>query len=243
MVKYAILSDLHGNLQALQAVLEDMKGFDLAGVILLGDLIDYGMQSNEVVDCIRGEFPYDVICSLWGNHERAILLSDFTRFSSQRGVDSAKYTAGQLREDTREYLDRALIREGLFAFTLEGKRCLAVHGSLEDPYWKAITPDRLRGDYANYDMVLSGHSHYSHMFTKFYDADDPVMRNKHAVTFINPGSVGQPRNHHPEAQYAVLDMQTMAVDMRSVPYDRAAAMAMYGDNVDLFYRDRLWTGV
>ena len=81
------------------------------------------------------------------------------------------------------------------------------------------------------------------MFTRFYDHADPERRNKHAVLFINPGSVGQPRNHNPAAQYALLDTRTMAVVLRAVPYDVEAAMASYDGSVDDFYRARLKTGV
>ena len=69
------------------------------------------------------------------------------------------------------------------------------------------------------------------------------MRNRRGVMFINPGSIGLPRNHHPEAQYAVLDMDTLAVHLRSVPYDIEKAMSYYKDHVDFFYRDRLKKGI
>ena len=69
------------------------------------------------------------------------------------------------------------------------------------------------------------------------------MRNKHAVLFINPGSVGQPRNHHAEAQYAIVDTDTKAVNMRSVKYDVEKAMNFFGNDVDRFYRDRLKNGI
>ena len=124
-----------------------------------------------------------------------------------------------------------------------GRKALAVHGSLEDRYWKAVGPENVRGDYSSYDVVFSGHSHYTHMFTRFYDHADPERRNKHAVLFINPGSVGQPRNHNPAAQYALLDIRTMTVVLRAVPYDVEAAMASYDGSVDDFYRARLKTGV
>ena len=242
---YAVLSDLHGNLFAFKQVLQDMKQFDIEAVILLGDLVDYGMQSNEVVSLIRDRdaFPYDILCNLRGNHEQAILCEDYTRFSSERGVESAKHTAKQLTSETWCYLERDLTPEGKLEFALDGKRCLAVHGSLEDPYWKAIAPDNVRGDYAAYDVVFSGHSHYAHVFTKFYEADDPLRRGKHAVLFINPGSVGQPRDHIPQARYALWDTDTMTVSLRAVPYDIQAAMAIYDGSVDTFYRDRLQYGV
>lgn len=240
---YAVLSDIHGNMYALQKALEDLKQFDIESVLLLGDLIDYGMQSNEVVECIRDSFPYNVCCNIWGNHERAIMLNDFTRFSSLRGTECAKHTASLLREDVRAYLRDNMKHEGILEMTLHSKKCLMVHGSLEDPYWKSIMPDNVRGDYSAYDVVISGHSHYSHAFTKFYDSEDPKRRNKHAVWFINPGSVGQPRNHNPNAQYALLNAEDGTVILRAVPYEVKKTMALYDSSVDAFYQQRLLIGV
>lgn len=240
---YAVLSDIHGNMPAMERVVEDMQSFDIEGVILLGDLIDYGMQSNEVVEYIRLRFQGKIICNIWGNHERAILTGDFGRFSSQRGVECARHTATLLSLETRQYLDEELAHEGSCGVELGGRKVLAVHGSLEDRHWKAVDPANVRGDYSPYDIVLSGHSHYSHMFTRFYGSDDPERRNRHAVLFLNPGSVGQPRNHNPAAQYALLDVRTGAVGLRAVPYDVGAAMAAYDGSVDDFYRARLKFGV
>ena len=128
-------------------------------------------------------------------------------------------------------------------FTLDGKRCLAVHASLDDVFWKAVMPDNVRGDYKDFDIVFSGHSHYPHTFAKFYETCDPKRRNKHAALFVNPGSVGQPRNHDPQAQYAIFDSQTQSVMMRRVKYPVDKAMSLYDGSVDDFYRARLEYGV
>ena len=241
MSKYAILSDIHGNLFALDEVVNDFDDIDY--IILLGDLIDYGMQSNEVVEFIKVNLSSKIICNIWGNHEKAILKEDFNHFSSQRGVDSAKFTSSQLTEEVKNYLNNELVQEGKLEFKLDDKKVLAVHGSLNDNYWKAIFPDNLNGDYLDYDIVLSGHSHYPHIFHKFYDVDDPQMRNKKSVLFINPGSVGQPRNHNSNAQYAVLDSETMSIELRSVRYPKHKAMNLYDGRIDDFYRKRLENGV
>ena len=240
---YAVLSDIHGNLYALESVIIDMEKYPVDGIILLGDLIDYGMQSNEVVEHIKEKLTDKVICNIWGNHEHAILTDDFSHFSSQRGVDSARYTKGQLSDKARDFLEKMLIHEGEAELEIGGKRVLAVHASLEDPYWKAIAPDNVRGDYSKYDLVISGHSHLSHFFTKFYDSDDPKRRNRHVVHFLNPGSVGQPRDHDPNAKYALIDIDTGSVLFRSVPYDIEAAMSLFDGSVDDFYRERLEFGV
>lgn len=241
MSKYAILSDIHGNLFALEEVINDLK--DIDSIILLGDLIDYGMQSNEVVEYIKDNLSSKIICNIWGNHENAILTEDYNHFSSKRGVESAKFTNSQLTDDSKDYLNDELIHEGKYEFEIDEKRVLAIHGSLTDYYWKAIFPDNLNGDYSEYDIVLSAHSHYPHAFQKFYEADNPEMRNRKSVLFINPGSVGQPRNHNPNAQYAVLDSQTMGVELKSVEYPKDKAMDLFDGSVDDFYRKRLENGV
>jgi putative phosphoesterase len=241
MSRIAILSDIHGNLFALEKVIDDFK--DIDSIILLGDLIDYGMQSNEVVEFIRDNLSPKIICNIWGNHEKVILTEDFNHFSSQRGVDSAKFTLLQLTNDSKDYLNSKLTKEGKFEFELNRKKVLAVHGSLDDYYWKSIFSDNLNGDYSNYDIVLSGHSHYPHVFQKFYEADNPELRNKKSVLFLNPGSVGQPRNHNPNAQYAVLDTKTMEIELKSVEYPKNKAMELFDGNVDDFYRKRLERGI
>ena len=243
MSKYAILSDIHGNLFALNEVCNDINNQEIDSIILLGDLIDYGMQSNEVIDFIKENFSSKIICNIWGNHEKAILTKDFNHFSSSRGVESAKFTDSILTDDSKDYLSNELIHDGRFEFELDGKKVLAVHGSLNDYYWKAIFPDNLNGDYVDYDIVLSGHSHYPHVFQKFYEFENPDFRNKKSVLFINPGSVGQPRNHNPNAQYAILDTDSMGVDLRYIEYPKNKAMALYDGSIDEFYKKRLENGI
>lgn len=240
-MKLMILSDIHGNLTALDRVLTDAEVFRPDALALLGDLIDYGMRSNEVVERIR-KIDLPVVCSVWGNHEQSILTEDYTRFSSPRGAESARHTAAGLTQETRAFLDTIPGKCGMMKFTWEGYSFLALHGSLTDPYWKSILPEGDKDGYEIFDYVLSGHSHLPHVFAHFYEANDPVMRNKKRTVFINPGSVGQPRNHDPRAQYAILDMEE-GVSLRSVPYDVAAEQALFTDAVDAFYRERLEKGV
>lgn len=238
----ALLSDVHGNFPALKAVMKDLKLQSAEKILFLGDLIDYGQQSNEVVEFIQ-QIDIPIICNLWGNHENAILQEDFSRFSSKRGVDSARYTLTVLSARTINYLETNCVQTGSEEFEIDGKKCLAVHGSLDDTFWKGIFPDDLRGDYHNYDFVFSGHTHYAHCFTKFYESNDSSMRNKKAVMFVNPGSVGQPRNHNPNAQYALVDTKNWSVFLRAVQYDVDAAMNLFHGQVDDFYRARLAKGV
>ena len=151
---YAVLSDIHGNMYAFHKVLEDMKSFDIDGVIILGDLIDYGMQSNEVVDYLSHKFYYKIICNIWGNHERAIMLEDFSGFSSARGCECAKYTASILSLATKNYLNTSMNKDGKQEFEIFGKKCLAVHGSLDDYFWKSIFSDNVHGNIVHWMPII-----------------------------------------------------------------------------------------
>lgn len=241
-MKFAVLSDLHGNLTALDAVLRRVSDFKLDGIMLLGDLIDYGPHSNEVIEAIRA-LSGNVVCNLWGNHEMAILRNKFERFSSQRGVDSAKYTASKLSEESKSYIETNMRESAVLEFSVSGKKCLAVHGSLQDAYWKSIFPTDALEEYEKYDYVFSGHSHLPHYFERYYKTDNPKLRNKKKTVFINPGSVGQPRNQNNNAQFAVIDFDTEEVIFPKVKYDIVSEQKSFSEEVDAFYKERLTEGV
>ena len=246
--KYLIISDIHGNLSAYNAVISDCSCETFKGIIILGDLIDYGMRSNEIIERIssaeKKEWNGKILANIWGNHERLIIHKDLDRLSSDRGRDIARYTARQLSGVSVDYVSNSMENAGKKVFDIDGCRCLAVHGSLYDHYWKSVFPGESGEEYAGFDFVFSGHSHYSHCFTSFYDVDNPDMRNKKAVVFINPGSVGQPRNHNPYAQYAVLSLPSKRVELRAVEYDIGYEQSLYNNkDVDTFYCDRLKNGV
>lgn len=242
-MKIALMSDIHGNLEALRNSLLFMKGkWPSCSIIFLGDLIDYGQHSNEVIAEIR-RLPFQIVCNIRGNHEDAVIRDDYVRFSSDRGRECARHTRNLLNRDSWQYITEAMSNSGCAKFEISGKKCLAVHGSLEDIYWKSIQPGLDLSAYREYDYVFSGHSHLPHFFEAFFDADDPAHRNKKKTVFINPGSVGQPRNHNPRAQFAVLDIETGAVDMVKVSYDVEKEQAAFNGKVDEFYKERLAKGI
>ena len=238
-----IISDIHGNRSAFQEVLgQAERRHKITSCILLGDLIDYGMHSNEVIKMAR-TLPYKVLCSLRGNHEEAVIRGEYSRFSSDRGRRSARYTKSVLTSDSWDYISREMEQGGKKEFELNGKKCLAVHGSLEDEYWKSIRPEDDLSAYSGYDYVFSGHSHLPHYFEKYYPCDDLRHRNKKKTIFINPGSVGQPRNLNQMAQFALLDTETEQVIFEKEKYDVGLEQSSYYGQVDDFYRERLEWGI
>lgn len=242
-MKILVMSDIHGNKQALKAVIDKVKvECGVKGCLLLGDNIDYGMHSNEVISTLK-YLPFPVLCNICGNHEDAILSSNYERFSSKRGSDSAQYTKSVLSEESWDYIQKEQQSSGVMEFECFGRKCLAVHGSLEDHFWKSIKPGDLLIGYEKYDYVFSGHSHQPHFFEKYYEADNPVRRNMKKTIFINPGSVGQPRNHNPMAQYVILNVETEDVQFCKAEYDIEKEQNTFNDKIDVFYRDRLAVGV
>lgn len=245
--KFVVLSDIHANLSALKAVIQDFKDkYSPDGVILLGDLINYGMRPNEVISEIKLlslEFP--IICNLHGNHERALIDSEqLPRFSSERGRTILEYTKRVLTRDSFEYVYNQMEIEGYSELLIHGCSILCVHGSLRDVYWGKLSPESMKdGEYARYDYVLSGHSHIPHHVEMFYSGGLPELRGKKRTVFLNPGSVGQPRNQNPSAQYLYWDMEAGLFHQNSVNYDIELEQSLYTDEVDVFYRDRLFKGI
>lgn len=242
-MKILIMSDIHGNQEAFKAVVDRAAQIkNIKACILLGDMIDYGMHSNEVIQMAKS-LPYPIICNICGNHENAVLMDDYSRFSSERGRNSAQYTKSILNHASWDFLHDEMKACGFYEFACDGKKCLAVHGSLADKYWKSIKPEDLLPEYMQYDYVFSGHSHLPHFVEKYYDCDDVQHRNKKKVIFINPGSVGQPRNLNNMAQFVVLDMKEELVMFEKVRYNIKLEQASYNGQVDEFYCERLEWGV
>lgn len=241
-MKILLLSDIHGNLNALNAVLEKTDGYKLDGCISAGDLIDYGMHSNEVIDIFR-YLKYPILCNVYGNHEAAIMSDDYARFSSDRGRECARYTKSVLNDSSIEFIKSRMSADGKCEIDIDGKKCLVVHGSLSDVYWKSIAPSDDLSEYSRYDYVFSGHSHLPHYFERYYATDRPTTRNKKKTVFVNPGSVGQPRNLNNRAQYAVIDFETEEIRFEKVDYDIEGEQLAYNGQVDRFYQTRLKQGV
>jgi len=242
-MRLALLSDIHANVSALSAVLAEAEKRHVEKFVLLGDLVNYGMRPNEIVDMIRN-LDDRFVAKIWGNHEKAVMDNDTARFATDRGRAILHYTQSKLTQASIDFINGKMNRDGICILLIDGKKFLLVHGILGDPYWGKFTPAELsREDYAEFDYVLTAHSHVCHYFEVLFKADSPETRNKKKTIFINPGSVGQPRNINPCAQFGILDTETTEYEHICVPYDIKAEQGLYTDEVDLFYRDRLTLGI
>lgn len=240
-MRILILADVHANLSAFQAVISSAMQYRPDSAVFLGDLIDYGMRPNEVIAQME-RLPFPVLCALRGNHEHALLNQDMSRFSSARGIAMSQYTQSQLSTHSRNYISN-LDTRGYAEIGVDGKRILLVHGDMNDPFWGKLAPDGAGEMYQPYDVVLSGHTHRPHYFERYHPAPDSPYRGEKKTIFINPGSVGQPRNHNPLAQYAIFDTQTGEATLAACPYNIREEQALYPPELPAFYKERLALGI
>ncbi len=235
-MRIAVLSDIHANLTALKSVLTHCRqNYNDVKIIQLGDFIDYGMRPNEVISELVN-IRNNIIVNIKGNHERALLGYETDRFSCTRGLDANNYTKTILNENSLDFINKTT--NDFVELDLSGKKILCIHGDLTDIYWGKMTDDEIKNPvYEKYDIVLSAHTHISALKTV-------INSNKtHKTLFINSGSVGQPRNLNPNAQYCVIDLDSLSVFFHSIPYDIETEQNLYSGQINDYYKIRLRKGV
>ena len=98
--------------------------------------------------------------NLWGNHEKAVMDMELTRFSSDRGRTMLKYTASKLTAENKAYIQNNMSDNGCKELELNELKILTIHGNIDDPFWGKLILDTSNDiRYSTYDIVLSGHIH------------------------------------------------------------------------------------
>lgn len=164
MSRILIMSDIHGNLSALNKIWKTEEIEEFEGIVLLGDLIDYGPHSNEVVEKLKCLPKHKILVNIWGNHEKAVVDGDDSRFSSERGKKCAAHTRKTLTKQTMQYLENEMDESGHMEFELAGKKCLAVHGSADDFFWKSISHGEDQDEYKKIRLCLFWTFSYPSLF-------------------------------------------------------------------------------
>jgi predicted phosphodiesterase len=221
-MRCAILSDVHGNLDALEAVLADAQGGQGVDQLwCLGDLVGYGPQPNECVALLRER---GALC-VAGNHDWAATGKMDTADFNPEAMEAAQWTGGQLSGEHRDFLNglpETLQVGEAGEFTL-------VHGSPREPIWEYLTHisvARLNYDYFQTPYCLVGHTHVPLIFqrpladerppqfrTIVPAQDAPLALDAHRL-IVNPGSVGQPRDGNPQAAYMLYEAEPASATRR-----------------------------
>ena len=215
-MRIAVVSDVHANLPALEAVIEAVGRVDAWWHC--GDVVDYGPHPDEVVARLRGLGAQGVL----GNHDAAALGSSVIEWFNPFAQTACLWTRDRISAETRAWL-----AELPQTATIEG--WALVHGSFRDPLEEYVT----RGSQAAASMsvcgarlALHGHTHVPRAWRKAGGgAEDLPLTAGRSLTlgddtwFLNPGSVGQPRDRDPRAAALMLDTDAGVATLLRVPYD------------------------
>ena len=250
----ALISDIHGNMEALKAVLEDIRQHEVTEIYCLGDIIGYGPNPRECIDLVM-KCPVVIL----GNHDQGAMFDpDGFNPPAERAIF---WTRSQLESPT----ESTEAKEARWYFLAERPRifrengCLYVHGSARNPLNEYVFPEdiynhrKMNRIYALVDRVcFQGHTHVPGVFVEnpgeesyqFFSPDE--MNYQHKLdgrkTLVNVGSVGQPRDGDWRACYVLFDGET--IYYRRVEYDINTTIQKIYDTPDLdnFLGDRLRDG-
>lgn len=214
-MRVALLSDIHANLPALEAVLDALVPYD--AVWQLGDCVGYGPEPDAVVERLRSEGAIGIR----GNHEAAALGQIDVAWFNEDARTAIAWTAAHLSAATRAWLAALPERRVEGGFTL-------VHGSPRDPTWEYVHSApvaRANLSVLTTSHALLGHTHEPRVFREddgrvetLAPGHDSVLELDARRALINPGSVGQPRDGDPRASAALLDTEARTVRWVRVPY-------------------------
>jgi diadenosine tetraphosphatase ApaH/serine/threonine PP2A family protein phosphatase len=226
---FAIISDIHANIDALEAVLADIEQWPCRGIFCLGDIVGYGPEPAACVQRVMDACAVSVL----GNHEAMLFLAD------QFGPEEMGATVGdpltlafhQLSEEQMKWLRDLPISANLDPIILS-------HTSLHEPphfHYLDCKEEAARHFAAQTTFVsFQGHTHVPVIwenkkgkFSCFHPLDKPVLLDATSRYAINVGSVGQPRDKDPRASYALYDYENRLLLHRRVEYDIARAQARF----------------
>jgi len=229
-MKVAFISDIHSNIEALSAVMEDIKSQRIEKIICCGDIVGYNANPNECCFTIKSLG----IKTVMGNHDFAgSSLKDLNKFNDYAKA-SLEWTNKVLKKEYKEFLLKLpkTYKEKIGEFDL-----FVVHGSPSDPLYEYVFPQTSDYDLKNFlektksDIIVVGHTHI------------PFVKRYGRKLFINCGSVGQPRDSDPRACYCIIDFETLRVELRKVKYDiDSAAKKVITSGLPRYLAERLYLG-
>jgi diadenosine tetraphosphatase ApaH/serine/threonine PP2A family protein phosphatase len=218
-MRVAVVSDIHSNLHALEAVLAAIDAEAPEEVWCLGDLVGYGPRPNECCAALAERVD---VC-LAGNHDLGVIGTiDLAEFGGEAGI-AARWTRDVLEPEARgllEPLEPLATAHGVALY----------HGSARDPVWEYVLTDEAALatlGLAGSPLVLVGHSHVALRVVRSGDGEldgglaaaGTELELDGAQALLNPGSVGQPRDGDPRAAYLLLDLDARRASFRRVEYD------------------------
>ena len=241
-MKTAIISDIHGNLEALTAVLSDIDQTNITKIICLGDCIGYGPESEEVlVEMRRRNIP-----TIIGNHEMAVCDSRYLNWFNPHAQMSVKKAIATLSDDSVEMIKN-------LPTSIVAEACRYVHGYPPDDtrdYLFQKMPNQLIRTFKAMEerICFVGHTHDLELVHFDGRQIERQVLDEGKTTLlpelqylINVGSVGQPRDGSNHAKYVVYDAESHQIDVRFITYDIAATVKkIKAAGLPESHANRLW---
>jgi len=219
-MKFAIIADIHANLEAFHVVLDDCKKQKVTHYACLGDVVGYNANPKECLDIVR---TMNMPC-VKGNHDEYCSTEGHLDGFNPAAAEAVNWTRKQLTESDRHWLRELKYTRMVTSFTL-------VHATLDGPQRWGYVFDKLAAaasfTYQNTAVCFFGHTHVPVAFMR-----DSVVRggtySKFKIEagkkyFVNVGAVGQPRDNNPKAAYVVYDVHESTIELRRLEYDIATA--------------------
>jgi len=217
VMRYAVISDVHANIDALREVLDDIARRKIEDILFLGDAVGYGPDPNECIELLAERCKI----SLAGNHDWGVIgLTDITYFNAYARY-ALEWTKGVITERNKKILGSFSIKK-----ELENEDILLVHSTPKEPeewhYLLTLWDAEINFHYFGNKFCFLGHSHQPFIIEEVPSGElisykDAIRIKDSSRYIINTGSVGQPRDGDPRACFVTIDDEN--IEIRRVPYD------------------------
>jgi len=221
-MRYLIFTDIHGNLEAFNALLKFIQKRKIDHFVCLGDLVGYGASPNDTIQKVRSLRPLSIIR---GNHDKAVSGFDSIETFNPIAAASIFWTKKKILRKNAEFLGH--LKKGPQNVN---DRVTICHGApFDEDYYIFGEFDAAEAfDYLKLPLCFFGHTHFPFVYTKrdatvegtFLEGNSNEVKLEKGVTYlINPGSVGQPRDRNPRAAFAIYDSDLHVIKFFRLEYD------------------------
>ncbi|MCX7726114.1 MAG: metallophosphatase family protein [Chitinispirillaceae bacterium] len=242
-MRYGIISDIHGNLEALEAVLADMDKKKIDSIISLGDIVGYYPNPEECIKIVREKCSLSVA----GNHDYAAVGRIDTRKFTYYAYAAMEWTKQNISDESKEYLES-------LPLTVTIDNIFFTHSSPSNPEdWAYVFPDSEEAVFEAFNSLehkinFIGHTHWPSIMIQ--DGEKIILYSDHTIDIVdshyylvNAGSVGQPRDFDSRSSYVILDTKEQKITIIRVEYDyRITQNKIKEKQLPVFLAERLEKG-
>ncbi len=231
-MRYAIISDIHANLEALQTALAHIETLDVDGIVCLGDIVGYGPNPNECIELVQ----MHCLQTVKGNHDAAAIDLSETIYMNKLAREAAMWTHARLDQNSKDFLMNLPMKSTI-------KNAFLVHASPYEPdEWHYIMTN-LDADVAFHHfetpVCFIGHTHRAGVFNS--PSNDHTNNEKR---LINVGSIGQPRDKDPKLSFGLFDTETLVYENIRLSYSvEKTADKMFTAGLPSELAERLFYGL